>query len=429
MVARGYEPDFAERCFKQIEGFGYYGFPESHAASFAHLVYVSAWLKCHHPDVFATALLNAQPMGFYGPGQIVRDAREHRVEVRPVDVNHSAWDCTLEERSRAAHGPRHALRLGFRQVKGLKEAAMARLVAARAAGAFVDPADLQRRAALEVTQLERLAEADGFGSMGLDRRRALWAVKALRNTTLPLFDHAEAALPPGSNRPPLHAEARVDLVPMPLGEAVVEDYAWLRLSLKAHPCEVLRPMLTGERFWPCSAISDARDRQPFRTAGLVLIRQRPGSAKGVVFSTLEDETGIVNLVIWPKLLERYRPVVMAARLLGAEGQVQRQGQVIHLVAHRLFDLTDRLSLLMADPSTAYAAVDRAMTPADEVKRPNGDQRAGKALADRRLVRTFEQASARADAVKKPSPESRGDRRRQEAEPKPEDSMPKGRNFR
>jgi error-prone DNA polymerase len=215
---------------------------------------------------------------------------------------------------------------------------------------------------------------------------------------------------------------------MPLGEEVVEDYAWLRLSLKAHPCAVLRPLLDRDGWQICGAIREVRDRHPFRTAGLVLIRQRPGSAKGVVFSTLEDETGIVNLVVWPKLLDRYRPVVMAARLLACEGQVQRQGQVIHLVAHRLVDLTDRLALLTDDPAAAHAAVDRAMSPADEVKRPTNDQRGGKAMADPRLVRTFEQAAARADAVKKPSPESRGERRHEDERTRARDAMPKGRNF-
>jgi len=429
MVARGYQRDFAERCFQQIEGFGYYGFPESHAASFAHLVYVSAWLKCHHPDVFACALLNAQPMGFYGPAQIVRDAREHGVEVRPVDVNASDWDHRLEERAGARSGPRHALRLGFRQVKGLAADKLERLVAARAAdGSFREIGEVQRRAALDVATMERLAEADAFGSLNLPRRQALWAVKALKDTALPLFDHAEAAAAPGSNHPPLLAEPRVELVPMPLGEEVVEDYSWLRLSLKAHPCEILRPQLRAEGWATCGAIRDARDRTPFTTAGLVLIRQRPGSAKGVVFSTLEDETGIVNLVVWPKLLDRYRPIVMAARLLGCRGQVQRQGQVIHLVAHELIDLTGLLSTLTSDTDTAYAAVDGAMTPADEVKRPTTDQRAGKAMADQRLVKTFEQAAARADAVKKPTPDARSERRAKNEEERARDAMPKGRNF-
>ncbi|NBB71108.1 MAG: DNA polymerase III subunit alpha, partial [Alphaproteobacteria bacterium] len=429
MVARGYDRDFAERCFQQIEGFGYYGFPESHAASFAHLVYVSAWLKCHHPDVFACALLNAQPMGFYGPAQIVRDAREHGVEVRPVDVNASAWDNTLEERPSSRSGPRHALRLGFRQVKGLAPVKLQRLVDARTAcGPFTAVEEIQRRAALDVATMERLAEADAFGSLNLPRRRALWAVKRLQDTTLPLFDHAENAAGPGSNHPPLHPEPQVELAPMPIGEEVVEDYSWLRLSLKAHPCAILRPELTASAWSRCGEIQAARDRASFATAGLVLIRQRPGSAKGVVFSTLEDESGIVNLVIWPKLLERYRPVVMAARLLGCRGQVQRQGQVIHLVAHELIDLTDRLAALTRDADAAYAAVDGAMTPADEVKRPTTDQRAGKALADQRLVRTFEQAAARADAVKKPTPDARSERRAKDEEERAKDAMPKGRNF-
>ena len=431
MVARGYERAFAERCFQQIEGFGYYGFPESHAASFALLVYVSAWLKCHHPDVFAAALLNAQPMGFYGPAQIVRDAREHGVEVRAVDVNWSFWDNTLEVRPpHHATGPRHALRLGFRQVKGLRRDAVDRLVEAREiTGDFVDAHDLQRRAALDVATMTRLAEADAFGSLNLPRRQALWAVRALSEKALPLFDHAMLEVAAGSNRPPLFAEPLVELPPMPLGEEVVEDYTWLKLSLKAHPCQVLRPLLASEGWLTCGTIRRAADRTPFKTAGLVLIRQRPGSAKGVVFSTLEDETGIVNLVIWPQLLERCRPIVMAARLLACEGEVQRQGQVIHLVARRLFDLTDRLERLTGDAEAVRDAVDRAMTPADEVKRNTNDQRQGKAVADQRLVRTFEQSAARADAVKRPSPDARSGRRAQEDAERAEGAMPKGRNFR
>jgi error-prone DNA polymerase len=314
-------------------------------------------------------------------------------------------------------------------VKGLAPAKLQRLIEARTAdGPFTEVAEVQRRAALDVATMERLAEADAFGSLNLPRRRALWAVKRLKDTTLPLFDHAEDAAEAGSNRPPLHPEPRVELQPMPIGEEVVEDYSWLRLSLKAHPCEILRADLTASGWSRCGEIQAARDRAAFATAGLVLIRQRPGSAKGVVFSTLEDESGIVNLVIWPKLLERYRPIVMAARLLGCRGQVQRQGQVIHLVAHELVDLTDRLSSLTRDADAARAAVDGAMTPVDEVKRPMTDQREGKALADQRLVKTFEQAAARADAVKKPTPDARSERRAKDDDERARDAMPKGRNF-
>ncbi|MGF1474546.1 MAG: error-prone DNA polymerase [Geminicoccaceae bacterium] len=368
MAERGYDRDFAERCFNQIEGFGYYGFPESHAASFALLVYVSAWLKCHYPDVFAAAILNSQPMGFYKPAQLVRDAREHEVEVRPVDINHSDWDCTLERHDGHPNGPKCALRLGFREVKGLGEQDMKALVEARDE-AFRDPIDLQVRTGLRTSVLERLAEADAFGSIGLDRRQALWRVKGLKDKALPLFDHAEAMREPGSNLPPIATEPQITLAPMALGEEVLEDYSWLRLSLKAHPCQVLRRELPRLRFAVAEQIQRVTDRTWFRAAGLVLVRQRPGSAKGVVFTTLEDETGVVNVVIWPKLMERFRPIVMTSRLMGVEGTVQREGQVIHLVAKRLIDLTGKLDLLQLDVDQARAALEQSLSHADEIKRP------------------------------------------------------------
>ncbi|MCS6778584.1 MAG: error-prone DNA polymerase [Geminicoccaceae bacterium] len=373
MVARGYERAFAERCFKQIEGFGYYGFPESHAASFALLVYVSAWLKCHYPDVFLAAILNAQPMGFYAPAQLVRDAIEHGVEVRPVDVNHSFWDSTLEPLPR--RGPlSHAVRLGLREVKGLAEAEAVRIVTARLRP-YRSLAELQRRAGVSRETLVILAEADAFRSMGLDRRQALWAVHALAQRPLPLFAHAEAAEPPGSNLPPLEGgdEPWLELPPATLGEAVIEDYARLRLSLRAHPLALLRERLAGRRVVTARDLWTIPPGTRVVVAGLVLVRQRPGSAKGVVFTTLEDETGFANLIVWPQVFARYRTTLMVARLLAATGRLQREGRVIHLVADRLADWTDELALLRGealDPAT----FDGAMARADEARHDARDLR-------------------------------------------------------
>jgi error-prone DNA polymerase len=394
MVKNGYDRDFARRCFSQIEGFGTYGFPESHAASFALLVYVSAWIKCFYPEVFACALLNSQPMGFYAPAQIVRDACAHGVVVRPVDVNHSLWDCTLEpaetgnpsppfrgeregpiakrwegevgigQRSgiphltatlsapRGGEGDRRgwAVRLGLRQVKGFAEADAERLVAARPEHGYAEPRVLWRKSGLGRAALERLAEADAFGSIGLDRRRALWALKALGEPPLPLFAAAEAS---ATKAPRAASESRAaELLPeMPLGEHVVEDYASLGLSLKRHPLAFLRAELAREG--RVSAADLVRLPVDYRVAiaGIVLIRQRPGSAKGVVFITIEDETGIANLILWPPILERFRRAALGATLLGCAGKLQREQKVIHIVAERLADLTPRLEVLreLGDP--------------------------------------------------------------------------------
>jgi error-prone DNA polymerase len=348
MVANGYDRDFATRCFSQIEGFGTYGFPESHAASFALLVYVSAWIKCFYPEVFACALLNSQPMGFYAPAQIVRDAREHGVEVRPVDINHSFWDCTLEPvtpslpspASGGGSGWRWALRLGLRQIKGFSEADAGRLVTARQGQAYHNPQALWRRSGLGRGALERLAEADAFRSMGLDRRRALWALKALGETPLPLFAAADDA-------PTFLREARaLALLPeMPLGEHVVEDYASLSLTLKRHPLAFLRPELAREGLVTAAELAHLPVDRRLSIAGVVLIRQRPGSANGVVFITIEDETGIANLIVWPQILERFRRAALGATLLRCTGKLQREESVIHIVADRLDDLTARLHTL------------------------------------------------------------------------------------
>ncbi|MDH3265168.1 MAG: OB-fold nucleic acid binding domain-containing protein, partial [Paracoccaceae bacterium] len=349
MLARGYSQDFAERCFRQIEGFGEYGFPESHAASFALLVYVSAWMKCHYPAVFACALLNSQPMGFYAPAQIVRDASEHGVEVRPPDVNWSGWDCTLETGG-APDGPGggYALRLGLRQIKGFREADADWIVAARGNG-YTDPLAIWRRAGVAPAALARLAEADAFGSMGLARRDALWAVKAIGGERpLPLFDVAGEA--------EQGAEPAVALPPMSDGEAVVADYRALRLSLRAHPMALLRPAMG--RDVPAETLLETKDGRRISVSGLVLVRQRPGTAKGVIFITLEDETGTANIVVWPAKFEIFRRQILTARMMRITGRLQREGQVIHVVAERIEDLSDMLdSLDDADalsPATARA---------------------------------------------------------------------------
>ena len=329
MVGNHYEKEFAERCFKQIEGFGEYGFPESHAASFAILVYVSSWVKYYYPEVFAAALLNSQPMGFYAPAQLVRDAREHDVEVRPPDVNASDWDCTLEKTGVR----RCALRLGFRQVNGLREDDLRRMVERRTTP-YRDPADLWRRGGLDKRQILALARADAFASMGLSRRDVLWAVRAFSEGALPLLEA----------RPHRDLEPSVSLPKLTLGEQVVDDYSTISMSLRAHPLQLLRPTLSDRRMATSKKLREARTGDFLQMAGLVLVRQRPGTASGVVFVTLEDEFGIANLVVWPRVFEAHRRIVMGARLLGVAGKVQRDvqadgepGMVIHLVAERLWD--------------------------------------------------------------------------------------------
>jgi error-prone DNA polymerase len=387
MVANGYAQEFAERCFKQIEGFGTYGFPESHAASFALLVYVSSWLKCHYPEVFACALLNSQPMGFYAPAQIVRDARDHGVTVLPVDVNASAWDCTLEAADQKDGRPR-ALRLGFRQVKGLKEAEMKRLVAERGPG-YADLADLRRRAGASAGALDRLARADGFTSLALSRRGALWHALGLDRTghepdLPPLFAWAEGRTAP--------AEPAVALPPMTLGHEVAEDYANLRMSLRAHPLALLRPQLE-RRIVPAARLAELDNGQRVEVAGLVLVRQRPGTASGVIFITLEDETGIANLVVWPKLFERFRRVVLGAQLMVVQGPLQKEGLVIHVVAERLIDRSDLLRRLAETEGGIEAPVARA----DRLKPGRG-----RSPAQRRKS-SFELPLAHADHVKSSGP--------------------------
>ncbi|WP_298466154.1 error-prone DNA polymerase [uncultured Erythrobacter sp.] len=410
MVERGYDADFAQRCFNQIKGFGEYGFPESHAASFAHLVYVSSWLKCHFPAAFAAALLNSQPMGFYAPAQIVRDAREHGVEILPADVNQSQWDCTLEdicsaeahptatsEQARKSRKPlphaggavelgepqvslsgagwaedekgrldKHiALRLGLRQVDGFPEHVAAQLISEREErGLYRDVAELRERAGLSPAHVERLASADCFTSLNLSRRQALWDARSLiAAPDLPLFK-AAAERDEGAERAAIH------LPQMPLSEEVVADYQTTRLSLKAHPMSFLRPQLGERGFVRACDLRTRKFRSMVKVAGVVLIRQRPGSAKGVCFITLEDETGVINLVVWPDLKEKQRKVVMGARLMEVRGRVEYDDEVIHVIAHHMTDATDQLYSLSDDMLNApVARADHVTSPLTGRKTP------------------------------------------------------------
>jgi error-prone DNA polymerase len=338
MVANGYEKEFAERTFSQLEGFGSYGFPESHAASFALIAYASSWLKCHHPDVFCAALLNAQPMGFYAPAQIVRDAINHGIEVRPVCVNESRWDCTLEPTDTE---DRFAVRLGLRMVKGLGNVQAAKLIGVRTNRRFSSVDEVWRRAGIPAATLVQIAEADAFlPSLKLARREALWAIKALRDEPLPLF----AAAPAGdSDMLPELTEPAVALRPMTGGGEVVEDYVHLGLTLRAHPLSFLRDDLRGQKVNTCDEAMRTSDNKWINVAGIVLVRQKPGSAKGVMFITIEDETGIANLVVWPDLYEKQRRIILTASMMSVFGRVQREGEVVHIIVHRLTDLSDQLA--------------------------------------------------------------------------------------
>ncbi len=333
MVARGYELTFAERTFSQIEGFGSYGFPESHAASFALIAYASAWLKCHHPDVFCAALLNAQPMGFYAPAQIVRCARGHGVPIRAVSVNASDWDCTLE----AAEGPYLAVRLGMRMARGLGETHARDIVAARGVP-YRSIEELWRRSGVPAASLAHLAQADAFGEFGLSRRAALWEVEGLTDLALPLFAAADRERLP---RPEI-VEQKVTLPAMTEGGEVVADYRSVGLSLRRHPLSFLRRELRARGMIGCADLDTTKDGRRVTVPGIVLIRQKPGSAKGVMFITLEDETGIANIIVWPSIFERQRRLILSASTIGVRGRVQREGGVIHVVAETLIDLSDLL---------------------------------------------------------------------------------------
>jgi error-prone DNA polymerase len=382
MVGNGYERPFAERCFKQIEGFGEYGFPESHAASFAILVYDSSWVKHYYPEVFAAALLNSQPMGFYAPAQLVRDAKEHGVEVRPPDVNASDWDCTLEPSS----SNRCALRLGLRQVAGLAEEDIKRMVERRAEP-YRDPADLWRRSGLNKRQIIALARADAFASLGFSRRDVLWAVRGFSDAPLPLLDG------PTEIR---DLEPAVTLPALTLGEQVVDDYAAISLTLRAHPLALLRPRFSSRGVSPTAVLADSKNDDVFILSGLVLVRQRPGTASGVVFVTIEDEHGIANLVVWPRVFEAHRRIVMGSRLIAVRGRVQREGLVIHLVAEQLWDWSAELDSI-SDIDQFHLTHGRG----DEVRTDPGDRR----------VHVPEANATRHRVKKAPAPKSGYDRNR------------------
>jgi error-prone DNA polymerase len=379
MVGNNYSKEFAERCFNQIKGFGDYGFPESHAASFALLVYASSWFKAFYPDLFCAAILNSQPMGFYQPAQLVRDARDHGVEICEVDINCSAWDCTLEEADfdpgrilprhaemREAVLTRHAVRLGFRQIKGLSENRMSVFVERRGDG-YDSVRDVWLRSGLDVDEIEKLAEADAFRSIGLGRREALWAVKALDRKAavefLPLFDRPHLAL--------REREPETSLPAMPAGEQVIHDYRALGLSLKAHPVSFLRQRLDAAGITPNIRLPSVPDGRRVWVAGLVLVRQRPGNGKAI-FLTLEDEHGVANVIIWERKFERYRSVVMGSRFIRVRGRLQSESDVVHIVAEHIEDLTPWLSEL----SEGFMALDN-LSRADEIRRPPSDSRDGR----------------------------------------------------
>jgi error-prone DNA polymerase len=328
MVKRGYARDFAERTFKQIEGFGSYGFPESHAASFARIAYASSWMKHYHPEIFCAALLNAQPMGFYGVAQLVRDAREHGVEVRPVCVNASRWDCTLEE----GEGDYLPLRLGLRMVKGLSNDHGGLIATAAMDAPFTSVEDVLARSGIPPAALEKLADADAFRCLGVDRRQALWQVRGLSGAPLPLFAAAEAR----------GIEPEVALTPLTEGREVVEDYRAIQLSLRAHPLAFLRPELDRRGILPAAALKTAKDGQKVRVAGIVLVRQRPGKGN-VTFLTLEDETGIANALAWQRIFDSHRRIILTSAMVCVTGTLQIEGKVIHLVTEGIEDLTPLLN--------------------------------------------------------------------------------------
>lgn len=407
MVNRGYERDFAERCFKQIEGFGEYGFPESHAASFALLVYASCWFKAFYPDVFCAAILNSQPMGFYRPAQLVRDAQDHGVEIRQVDVNRSVWDCTLErsgfdpKRIQQRHAEMrdvirtsHAVRLGFRQIKGLSDKKMQVFVERRGKG-YVSVRDVWLRSGLDVGEIELLAQADAFRSIDIDRRAALWAVRALDGKSaaemLPLFDRPDVQL--------VNNEPETYLPSMPLGEHVIHDYRSLGLSLKAHPVAFLRHHLDRAGITPNARLGDVPDGRRVSVAGLVLVRQRPGKGNAI-FLTLEDENSVANVIVWSRVFERFRPVIMGSKFIRVTGRLQAESGVIHIVADKMEDLTHWLAAMSEE---LQASADAQITSA----LANGARQSAteKAAKDPRVVQSYERLARKASSV-----------------------MPKGRNF-
>lgn len=413
MLKNKYPKEFAESCFSQIQGFAEYGFPESHAASFALLVYVSSWIKAYYPDVFCAAMLNSQPMGFYAPAQLIRDAREHGLRILPVDVNTSEWDCTLEEAvfdrdaidarhasMRNVIKTRHAVRLGFRQVKGLAEKDMVEKLIAHRGSGYKSVHDLWSRSGLDKSDLERLADADAFNSIGLTRREALWAVRGLDVKSaaerLPLFDMAGGT--------DLRPEAKTRLPAMLPGEEVIEDYRYLSLSLKAHPVSFLREELKTMGITRSVDLLTVPNGKRVTIGGIVLVRQRPGSASGVIFMTLEDETGVANAIVWPKTFEHFRSVVMGARLVKIRGKLQSQSGVIHTVVEHIEDITPMLGLLQKEARPV-----RVPAEPEETRR-SGDDRGQK--------RSGRMEEGCRNAATAPSPYST----------EPSSVMPRGRNF-
>jgi error-prone DNA polymerase len=369
MTKRGYKADFAERCFRQIEGFGTYGFPESHAASFALLVYVSAWIKCHYPDVFICALLNAQPLGFYAPAQLIAEAKRSGVTILPVDINHSDWDSQLTKPAdhQADHHvgainakqPRYTLQLGLRLVKGLARAEGERIAASRDP-AFVTMDEVMRRADVSARAMQAIAAADGFISLGLARRQALWQARRLgrqRHNELPLF----AAVQLEDDQPQqitttIGCEPQVTLPVASLGHEVAEDYRCLGLSLKAHPLEMLATPLAAAGWQLCHVIAKHHHGQRLRLAGLVTMRQRPGTAGGTVFLTIEDGQGQANVIIWPKLTVTYREALLRSQIIGLVGRVQKVQSVTHFIAESLFNLNGFLHHLDDNAMKATGSV-------------------------------------------------------------------------
>jgi error-prone DNA polymerase len=356
MVDNGYDIEYAKRVFRQLEGFGSYGFPESHAVSFALLAYVSSYLKYYYPDVFACALLNSMPMGFYQPAQIIIDAKSHGVEIRPVDINYSEWNNLLEEIPIVSEKKYRALRLGFRHVKGLNEEDMKLLVRERK-NKYTSIYEL-REIGLPESALEKLADADAFRSISLDRRLALWEV-----TTK---DHRNNTFFSGKQRQD-HEDEKIPLPEMRLSEHVVHDYAATSFSLKAHPVSFVREQLTSLRVLSTSSLAEGKDGDLVKVAGLVLVRQRPGTASGICFITIEDETGSANLVVFQKLFDEYRKEIIQSRLLMVEGKLQREGEVIHVVVKRCFNLSNLLQRLTAPQKESLTL--KPMSRSDETTSP------------------------------------------------------------
>jgi error-prone DNA polymerase len=329
MRERGYKEEFARQIFRQIEGFGEYGFPESHSASFALLVYVSCWLKCHTPAAFTAALLNSQPMGFYSASQLIQDVRRHDVEVRKVDVNASDWDCTLEVSDSGAA----ALRLGLRQIKGLSEDAGVRIVEARSVHGYGSTQALVEATALDRRELGALASAGALESLAGHRHQARWAVAGVEEPT-PLFQSVD------------RYEAAPLLKKPTEGQNIVADYKSLGLTLERHPLHLLRHRLDRYRYRPAASLPDLVSGVRVNVAGLVITKQRPGTASGVTFVTLEDETGHINLIVWKQVAEEFRPALLNARLMGICGELQKEGDVIHVIAHQLVDHSEMLGNLL-----------------------------------------------------------------------------------